>query len=74
MTTKTTDLWLSRDPDGSYWVSEQEPHKYVRADFWAWYAEEGPIAQVRDRDWMRFYPSLRKGTKRPIRVTVEVLR
>ena len=69
MTTKTTDLWLSRDPDGSYWVSEDEPTKVrVSRNDWWWDSDE--FVSV-----LQFHtPALRKGTKRRIRVTVEVLR
>ena len=71
MTTKTTDLWLSRDPDGSYWVSEEEPRKYDNGVYWVWATDEGLLAE---HTGLIGVPTLRKGTKRPIRVTVEVLR
>lgn len=69
MTTKTTDLWLSRDPNGDYWASEKEPFRQRDAlgDWW-WDTGDG------DMDAPTFYPVIRKGTKRRIRVTVEVLR
>ncbi len=70
MTTKTADLWLSRDPDGSYWVSEEEPQK-IRGDRGWWFGIlNGPDVSVPEFD----VPFIRKGTKRPIRVTVEKLR
>lgn len=70
MTAKTTDLWLSRDPDGTYWVSEEEPEKRLFGDSWDWEWDKGePLVDV-----PVFFPALRKGTKRRIRVTVEVLR
>lgn len=68
MTTKTTDLWLSRDPDGSYWMSDDEPQKieYENGD-WKWSAFK--LASKRE-----LFPDMLEGTKLPIRVTVEVLR
>ncbi len=69
MTTKTADLWLSRDPDGTYCVSEAEPMRIDDAKDWDWWIEgtwEHPDLIV--------VPPIRKGTKRRIRVTVEVLR
>ncbi len=70
MTTKTTDLWLSRDPDGTYWRSDTEPKKRPLGDagLWEWGGDDLYA------DVPAFLPSLRKGTKRRIRVTVEVLR
>jgi hypothetical protein len=71
MTTKTTDLWLSRDPDGAYWASVDAPHKYDHGTHWVWVPDTGNL-----RVWYGLVdvPTLRKGTKRRIRVTVEVLR
>lgn len=69
MNTKTTDLWLSRDPDGSHWFSADEPDKATdgRGTWW-WQAHDSARTVPFD------VPIIRKGTKRPIRVTVEVLR
>ncbi len=68
MTTKTTDLWLARDPNGSYWLSDNEPEKvqYDSGD-WKW-ATYGLVSK------QSIFPDMPKGTKRRIRVTVEVLR
>ena len=73
MTTKTTDLWLSRDPDGSYWVSEQEPRKFYDGAHWVWAPDEGLLGEPQC-PLMSGIPFLRKGTKRRVRITVEVLR
>jgi hypothetical protein len=70
MTTKTTDLWLSRDPDGAYWISKQEPVLRIWGDTVAWVDEDGPIFEC-EGHWL---PTVRKGKKARIRVTVEVLR
>jgi hypothetical protein len=71
MTTKTTELWLSRDADGSYWASRQEPVLRIWGDSVAWVNDNGPIFPWEVPNSL---PTVRKGTKRRIRVTVEVLR
>jgi hypothetical protein len=69
MSTKTTDLWLSRDPDGYYSASMTEPVRKRTGAFPNWFWDAPHIKDVG-------YPlaALRKGTKRRIRVTVEVLK
>lgn len=72
MTTKTTDLWLSRDPDGEMWLHLEEPVRETGVSDGWWFNTSSGHSET----WPAFIapPTLRKGTKRPIRVTVEVLR
>ncbi len=66
-----SEVWLARDGDGEYGVYELEP---VWEKDKNWFDSEGKYAMF--APWhikALSIPTLRKGTKKKIRITVEVL-
>ena len=68
---KTTELWLARDPDGYAWCCTKEPTGV--SDFGDWEIPTDDDLWFRSDDFPVKFPAIRKGTKRRVRVTLEVI-